>query len=145
MTIDLSDIYDNCYSGYEDFAAELVLQRSKRDGKWQNDDIEFFKHDTLKWAYRTCTGKWNYGYDSLKDAVVKYTGGLASDSAPESSQFIASRLCDVQYTQKLSPKTSEGYIYCKVTRRLFLPECDNSKVDYVNQSLSNLINELVDC
>ena len=111
--IDLSDIYDSCYTGYDDYTAELTLVRDEKSGTWQNDSVSFYNSD-YGWAYEETPGRWNYGYDSLEEAVTKYTGGLAVKSADDS--YIASRVFYKQYDYKFNPKTSVGYIHCAVTK-----------------------------
>ena len=76
--IDLSDIYDSCYSGYDDYTAELTLERDADSGTWQNDSVKFYNTTDYGWAYEETPGRWNYGYDSLEEAVTKYTGGIAA-------------------------------------------------------------------
>ena len=140
QAIDLSDIYDSCYTGYDDYTAELALVRDEKSGVWQNDSVKFYNTD-YGWAYEETPGRWNYGYDSLKEAVTKYTGGLAADSAE--GDYIASRVFNKQYDYNFNPKTSVGYIYCAVTKRLFKGECDYERTQYINNTISQAINKLV--
>jgi len=138
--IDLSDIYDSCYSGYDDYTAELTLERDSDSKEWKNDSVKFYKTESYGWAYEKAAGGWNYGYDTLKEAVTKYTGGLASQSA--AGNYIASRRHSKQYVYKLNPKTSQGYIHCTVTERMFKGECDRTRMNYINEGISNTFSKL---
>jgi hypothetical protein len=130
---DLSGIYDDCYCGYDDYTAELTLQRDGVSGIWQNNSVKFYI-TSYGWAYEETSGGWNYGYDSLEEAVTKYTGALAVKSAK--GKYIASRWLEKQYDCKLNPKTSGGRIECKVTKRMFKGECDYKRMDYINGAIS---------
>ena len=132
--IALSDIYDSCYSGYDDYTAELRLERDAGSGDWRNDSVRFYKTDSYGWTYKETSGRWNYGYDTLEEAVAKYTGGLASQSAD--GNYIASRRLSKHYDYKLNPRTSKGHIHCIVTERMFKGECDSSRMDYINDGVS---------
>ena len=137
--IDLSGIYDSCYSGYDDYTAELTLTRDTDSGIWQNDSVKFYNSD-YGWAYEETDGQWNYGYDSLEEAVTKYTGGQATDSAGD--KYIASRVSQKQYDYKFNPKTSVGYIRCVVTTRMFKGKCDHERTQYINDTISCAISQL---
>ena len=132
--VDLSDIYDSCYSGYDDYTAELRLERDMGSGEWRGDSIKFYKTESYGWAYEKTADGWNYGYDTLEEAVTKYTGGLASRSAE--GKYIASRRLSKQYVYKLNPKTSQGYIHCTVIERMFKGKCDRTRMDYINDGIS---------
>ena len=138
--IDLSDIYDSCYSGYDDYTAELELQRDAATGEWSNDSVKFYKTESYGWAYEQTESGWNYGYDTLEEAVTKYTGGLAAELAAGS--YVASRVFDTQYDYKLNPRTSVGRIRCKVTKRMFKGQCDNKRMDYINDAVSGAFSKL---
>ena len=137
--IDLSDIYDSCYSGYDDYTAELTLERGADSETWRNDSVKFY-NTAYGWAYEESSGQWNYGYDSLKEAVTKYTGALAAESAE--GDYIASRIFKKQYDYKFNPKTSEGHICCVVIKRMFKGECDYERTRHVNNAISHAINKL---
>ena len=138
--IDLSDIYDSCYSGYDDYAAELTLVRDAASKEWRNNSVKFYKTDSYGWAYEKAAGGWNYGYDTLEEAVTKYTGSLAGESAEGS--YIASRWLDKQYDYKLNPRTSTGSIYCKITKRMFKGECNHDKAKRLNEGISAAFSKL---
>jgi len=139
--IDLSDIYDSCYSGYDDYTTELTLERDATSGEWLNDSVKFYKTESYGWAYeKAAAGGWNYGYDTLEEAVTKYTGGLAADSA--AGNYVASRWFDKKYDYKLNPKTSVGHIHCKVTKRMFKGKCDKTRMDYINDGISSAFSKL---
>ena len=134
--IDLSDIYD---SGYDDYAAELTLERGADSETWRNDSVKFY-NTAYGWAFEDTSGRWNYGYDSLEEAVTKYTGGLAAESAE--GDYIASRIFKKQYDYKFNPKTSEGHIHCVVIRRMFKGKCDYERTRHINNTISSAINKL---
>lgn len=138
--IDLSDIYDSCYIGYDDHTAELTLERDADSGEWRNDSVKFYKTESYGWAYEKAAGGWNYGYDTLEEAVTKYTGGLAAESA--AGNYVASRWLDKHYDYKLNPRTSNGRIYCKVTMRMFKGECDGARMDIINNGISGAFSKL---
>ena len=138
--IDLSDIYDSCYSGYDDYTAGLTLERDADSGEWKNDSVKFYKTESYGWAYEKAAGGWNYGYDTLEEAVTKYTGGLASKSAV--GNYVASRLFNKEYEYKLNPRTSKGHIHCTVTERMFKGDHDYKRMDSVNGALSNAFSKL---
>ena len=138
--IDLSDIYDSCFTGHTDVTAEISLRRDTATGEWKNDSVKFYKTESYGWAYEKAAGGWNYGYDTLEEAVTKYTGGLAFESAE--GKYVASRVFDKQYDYKLNPKTSKGHIYCKVTMRMFKGECDNGRMQSINDALSNAFSKI---
>ena len=119
--IDLSHVFDNCYPGYEDFTAEMTLRWNPDNRKWENETVSFWKEDSSRWKYRASTGEYNYGYDTLKEAITKYVGGLAGKQAAGTGKdFCASRLLKVNYERSLK----NGEIFCRVNLRHFLPECD---------------------
>ena len=138
--VDLSNIYDSCYSGYDDHTAELTLERDKSSGEWHNDSVKFYKTESYGWAYEKAASGWNYGYDTLEEAVTKYTGGLAEKSAE--GNYIASRWLDNHYDYKLNPRTSKGSIYCKVTKRMFKGECDYKRTQNINEGISAAFSKL---
>ena len=138
--IDLSDIYDSCYSGFDDYIAELTLERDTDSGTWQNDNVKFYNTTDYGWAYEENGGRWNYGYDSLEDAVTKYTGGLAADSAE--GNYVASRVFNKHYDYNFNPKTSVGHIHCVVTKRMFKGECDHNRTQYINDTISGALSKL---
>ena len=138
--IDLSDIYDSCYDGYDDYTAELTLERDATTGEWQNDNVKFYKTESYGWAYERTVSGWNYGYDTLEEAVTKYTGGLAAGLAV--GKYVASRVFDEQYDYKLNPRTSVGRIHCKVTKRMFRGDCDHKRMDHINNAVSGAFSKL---
>ena len=68
--IDLSDINDSCYSGYDDYTADLTLERGADSETWQNDSVKFY-NTAYGWAYEESSGQWNYGYDSLEELKLR--------------------------------------------------------------------------
>ena len=138
--IDLSDIYDSCYSGYDDYSAELTLERDAVAREWRNDSVKFYKTESYGWAYEQTESGWNYGYDTLEEAVTKYTGSLAAESAV--GKYVASRVFDKKYDYKLNPRTSAGRIHCKVTKRMFKGECDNKRMNHINNAVSGAFSKL---
>ena len=137
--IDLSDIYDSCFTGHTDVTAEISLRRDTATGEWKNDSVKFYKTG-YGWAYEETDGRWDYGYDSLEEAVTKYTGRLAAESAKVS--YIASRWFEKQYDHKHVPGTPTGDIYCKVTKRMFKGSCDNDRLRHINDAVSDVLSKL---
>jgi hypothetical protein len=138
--IDLSDIYDSCYAGYDDYVAELTLRWNADSEAWQNDSVKFYK-TTYGWTYEETPGLWDYGYGTLKEAVSKYTAAIAEKAA--TGNYTASRLFNIQYDYKRNPRTSAGHIYCAVTKRAFRGECDSERMQQINDSVSYEINKLI--
>ena len=58
--IDLSGIYDSCYSGYDDYTAMITLGWVADSRTWQNDSVKFYNSD--------------YGWHTKKIAV----GGITA-------------------------------------------------------------------
>ena len=138
MEIDLHDIFDDCHGGYRDFSAEISLRRDPTTGHWANDSVAFWKDDTLGWCYRTTAGKWTYGYDSLRDAVIHFSVGL-TEAQRKDSEFCAHRLCDTDYRQSINSDT----LYCKTTWRFFTPQEDYEKIQQKCDALTMAFNTML--
>ena len=135
IKIDLRDVFDDCYGGYEDQTAEIRLEYDRATRRWKNEQVEFWNDETLGWCYRKRNGKWNYGYDSLRDAVTRYCRGQA-EAQNSDKEYIASRLADVEYRQKIRDTT----LYCKTTVRCFLPEYNEARFTEKCEAVSQAIN-----
>lgn len=130
QSFDLRDVWDDCYSGYEDFSTSVELCWNGVERRWENEAVCFEKDETLGWLYRTVSGQYNYGYDTLREAVIKYAGGLTGKCAGHRN-FCASRFQNTDYHHDLRT----GTISCSVTIRYFLPECDQERF---NQTCDDL-------
>ena len=136
--VDLSDYFDDCYSGYEDFTAEIVLHRNQEKDFWYGDGEQFSDTGDNGWKYRTDEGEYNYGYDTLEEAVTKYVGGLTNNQV-EKGRFCASSFQNVIYKMNAAKDT----INCQVTKRFFLPECDEQKFRDKCETLTHAFNMLM--
>ena len=134
-TFDLRDCWDDCYPGFEDFSANVNLNWNRTDRRWENETVYFEQSETLGWSYRTISGKYNYGYVTLQEAVIKYTMGLTKKNST-CQDFCAHKLQDSSYHQDLG----NGTISCSVTVRYFLPECDQEKFDQKCNGLTEAFN-----
>jgi len=121
--IDLPDIFDDCYSAFEDHAAEVELYYDKGNQCWANEQVSFWKDETLGWRFRESSGHSQYGYDSLREAVTCYLSGQISDGLPPDKSFCANRLISVDYRQKVGSTE----LSCKVSRRCFLSEYNEER------------------
>ena len=135
---DLRDLFDDCYGGYRDFSAEIDLKRDPSTGRWENDSVAFWKDETLGWCYRTTAGEWNYGYTSLRDAVVHYSIGLTA-SQREDGDYCAHRLCDTDYRQHIGSNT----LYCKTTWRFFIPQEDHERIQQKCDAMTTAFHTLL--
>ena len=138
--MDMSDIYDSCYSDYDDYTAELVLEWDARSEEWRDDSVKFYKTESYGWAFEKTAGGWNYGYDTLEEAVTEYTCEIATESAVD--KYSASRLFDKQYDHRLNQGTSDGHIYCKVTKRMFKGKRDYRRARLIKDTLSDVLDRL---
>lgn len=137
-TTDLRDFFDDCYSGYEDFTTEMTLYRDKQTQRWVGDGVSFSRDETLGWKYNADDGSYNYGYDTLKEAVSKYIGAMAADRTGE-KRFCASRFLDVDYKMD----NLEGKISCRVTVRHFLPEYNEQRFQDKCETLTQAFDMLM--
>lgn len=136
--IDLRDIFDDCYGGYQDFTVEISLLRDPATGRWANDSVTFWKADALGWCYRTATGERNYGYETLRDAVIRFSVELTI-AERGNKNFCAHRLYDTDYRQSISCST----LYCKTTWRFFIPREDHEKIQLKCNTLTLAFNTML--
>lgn len=131
--IDLSDIYDDCYEGYQDFHAEIELR--KQGDKWSNDTVSFWKSETLGWRFSEVGGKSNYGYDTLTHAVKCYLAGKCSEQASDQN-FCASRLLNSTNKRNFDKFT------CEAIHRYFI-NGNQDMIDRTNEALTTALNKLI--
>ena len=133
--IDLSGVFDDCYPDYEDLTAEITLHYDRQQRCWENDQVEIWKDDEFGWCIRPRGEKWSYGFDSLHDAVKRYTGMIAQRQR-EDGTFCSSRTLSEDYRQRVD----SDELYCRVTRRCFLPVCSETLLEKKCEALTYGIN-----
>lgn len=106
---------------YIDCQANLEIIKNK--SIWQNEEVEFWKEEEYKWCFRRKGETWNYGYESLKDAVISYTSSLAIVNDPD-IRVNGSMLIDKNYEQlnawnKNDKGKKVSSINCEVVVRRF--------------------------
>lgn len=75
-----------------------IVEVIKVKDKWQNGEVEFWKEEDYGWCFK-CKGEhWNYGYESLKDAIIRYASSLAIVADPV-IKITGSMLIDKNYEQ----------------------------------------------
>lgn len=137
MTNDIviRDVFDDCYPAHEDYTAALSLRYDRSERCWKNEEVAFWKDDTLGWRFKSASGEGNYGYNSLREAVVSYSIGL-SDLQRQGKTFCAHRLESTEYQQRVG----SDELYCKTTWRFFMPECDDNRFAEKCEQLTQALN-----
>ncbi len=120
---DLTDIFDDCYSAFEDYTAEVELHYNKEKPCWANEQVSFWKDETTGWCFRESSGHYQYGYGSLRESITCYLRGQISDGLPPDKSFCASRILSVDYRQHVG----SDELTCKVSQRCFLPEYNEER------------------
>jgi len=132
---DYRDIFDDCYPAYKDYEASVCLEYDRLKQCWKNDDVCFYYDADLGWQCRTASGAWNYGYDSLREAVVKYSLCL-TDQQNDGRTYCAHKLENVDYQQRVGSPC----LLCKVTWRYFEPQCDEKLFSKKCEELTQTLN-----
>lgn len=107
---------------YIDLTANVVLFKNK--AKWNNEHVEFWKEEEYDWCFRREGKTWNYGYKSLKDAIISYTMSLTEVEDPD-VKITGSMLIDKDYKQenawnKNDESKKVSSINCSVVVRRFI-------------------------
>lgn len=102
---------------FEERSAKLALRKSPSTGRWGNQDV-VFEHDAgLGWKYACRSGGGDYGFSSLKRAVLAYVGARAGyDSQDESC-----RIKRQDYQTFGKPGAQPDELHCSMTVRHYLP------------------------
>ena len=102
---------------FEECSAELSLHRSPATGRWGNKEIVFEKDDAMGWKYVCRSGGGDYGYPSLKRAVLAYVGARAGYDPHDECCRIKRQ--DYQLSGKPGERPDE--LHCGMTVRHFVP------------------------
>lgn len=140
-SIDLSDVFDDCYPGHEDLTATLELTRNPVTGAWHNDKVAFWKDECHGWRFEETEGQYNYGYDTLRHAVVSYLTGCVG-KMDTGGRFCASRILDIDYSTNQGPRSSTKSLHCAVTVRCFLNECNHARFEQKCDAITAAFSQL---
>ncbi|QWU14402.1 hypothetical protein SAMN04487895_101711 [Paenibacillus sophorae] len=105
---------------YIDCKSNIELVKNKK--RWENDQVEFWKEEEYGWCSKEKGQTWEYGYDTLKDAVVSYAMSIAK--VEDSIKTTGSMLINKNYIQenawnKNDTNKKVSVINCEVVVRRF--------------------------
>lgn len=81
---------------YIDCKSDITL--TKVGNKWMNEEAEFWKDEDYKWCSKENGQSWQYGYATLKDAVIAYT--MSKAACNPNIKTVSSMLLDKDYKQE---------------------------------------------
>lgn len=108
------EAYDD---SFEERSVSLSLCVSPATGRWGNQDIVFMKDEALGWKYVCRGGGCDYGFSSLKRAVLAYVGARAGYDAQDERCQLKSH--DYQLYSKTGGQPDE--LQCRMTVRHYAP------------------------
>lgn len=108
------EAYDD---SFEEHSAALSLHRNPATGRWGNSDIVFLKDDALGWKYLCRGGSCDYGFSSLKRAVLAYVGARAGYDAQDE----CCRVKSGEYQIYGAPGMEPDQLHCSMTVRHYVP------------------------
>lgn len=102
---------------FEERSVELSLRKNPATGRWGNKEIVFEKDDSLGWKYVCPGGACDYGFSSLKRAVLAYLGARAGYDPQD--KYCRIKRQDYQTYGK--PGAQPDELHCSMTVRHYVP------------------------
>ncbi len=111
---------------YKEITSEIVLTKNSKSGMWENEEVMFWNDEDYGWRFSNKTNnEYNYGYDSLKEAVMCYLSGenhskAATNFKYSASMYISEKSEYQQNNKFIGKGITDKRLYCKRTDKFFI-------------------------